>query len=230
MSILCSSTVVQLYDSVTKATEAEGSNLAETNEGAAGSVLPRGRHNGAYDRVTPDQSSWISRVLTASRRAAEDMKLAKEVQARLFPRKLRRLETLSYGGVCLPAGQVGGDYFDFLDLGRGFLGLAIADVAGKGVAAALLITSLQASLRSQCAPAVDDIASLLRSVNRIFCENTPDASYGRFSSPNTATKTTRCAMRIAAILHPFSSIAARASRDSTGRPRCWGSRKIGAAQ
>ena len=199
--------------------------LAKTNEGAAGSVLPRRRHDGAYDRVTPDQSSWISRVLRASRRAAEDMKLAKEVQARLFPRKLRRLETLSYGGVCLPAGQVGGDYFDFLDLGRGFLGLAIADVAGKG-----LMTSLQASLQSQCAPAVDDIASLLRSVNRIFCENTPDAAMRRFSSPNTATKTTRCAMRIAAILHPFSSIAARASSDPKERPRCWGCRKIGAAQ
>ena len=151
--------------------------LAETSEGAATNVLRRARHNGAYYTMTTDQSAWISAVLRASRRAAEDMKLANEVQARLFPRKLRPLETLSYAGVCLPAGQVGGDYFDFLDLGRGFLGLAIADVAGKGIAAALLMTSLQTSLRSQCALAVDDVASLLRSVNRIFSENTPDASY-----------------------------------------------------
>lgn len=113
----------------------------------------------------------------AARRASLDMRLAGEVHARLFPRRLPHLETLSYAGASLPAGLVGGDYFDFLDLGRGYLGMAVGDVAGKGVAAALLMANLQAHVRSQCALAVEDLSSVLRSVNRLFCESTFPSSF-----------------------------------------------------
>jgi len=109
--------------------------------------------------------------------AEVEWELASEVQAGLFPRKKPKLDTLNYAGLTLPAGPLGGDYFDFLDLGRGYLGLAVGDIAGKGIASALLMASLQAILRSQCLLALDDIGSLLRSVNRVFCEDTPDASY-----------------------------------------------------
>jgi len=58
---------------------------------------------------------------------------------------------LEYAGVCIQARKVGGDYYDFLDLGQGRFGFVIADISGKGIAAALLMANLQANLRSLCA-------------------------------------------------------------------------------
>jgi serine phosphatase RsbU (regulator of sigma subunit) len=72
---------------------------------------------------------------------------------------------------------VGGDYFDFLNLGPQRLGWIIGDVSGKGIAAALLMANLQASLRSQSALAFDQPEALLRSVNRLFYDNTGDSAY-----------------------------------------------------
>jgi serine phosphatase RsbU (regulator of sigma subunit) len=72
---------------------------------------------------------------------------------------------------------VGGDYYDFLNLGRERFGLVIGDISGKGIAAALLMANLQANLRSQCAMARDQLEGLLQSVNQLFCENTADSSY-----------------------------------------------------
>jgi serine phosphatase RsbU (regulator of sigma subunit) len=115
--------------------------------------------------------------LEGERRAEHEMLIAKKVQAKLFPQRMPPLETLTYAGACLPAREVGGDYYDFLDLGHGRLGLAVGDIAGKGIAAALLMANLQANLRSQYAVALDDLERLLKSANRLFCENTPEASY-----------------------------------------------------
>jgi serine phosphatase RsbU (regulator of sigma subunit) len=115
--------------------------------------------------------------LEAERRAEHEMLIAKKVQAKLFPQRMPPLETLTYAGACLPAREVGGDYYDFLDLGHGRLGLAVGDIAGKGIAAALLMANLQANLRSQYAVALDNLERLLKSANRLFCENTPEASY-----------------------------------------------------
>jgi serine phosphatase RsbU (regulator of sigma subunit) len=90
---------------------------------------------------------------------------------------LPRLETLEYTGGCIQARQVGGDYYDFLDLGTGRLGLVLADVAGKGISGALLMANLQANLRSQYAMALEDLPRLLKSVNQLFYENTGESSY-----------------------------------------------------
>jgi serine phosphatase RsbU (regulator of sigma subunit) len=111
------------------------------------------------------------------RRAAHELEIAKQVQARLFPQTIPPLQTLDYAGVCIQARQVGGDYYDFLNLGQERLGLVLGDISGKGIAGALLMANLQASLRSQCALAVDDLQRLLRSVNDVFYDNTPDSSY-----------------------------------------------------
>lgn len=113
----------------------------------------------------------------AERRAAQELEIAKQVQARLFPQTLPAMETLDCAGACIQARQVGGDYHDFLELGRGRFGLVIADVSGKGIAAALLMANLQASLRSHSAIASDEPERLLRSVNQLFYENTGDAAY-----------------------------------------------------
>jgi len=115
--------------------------------------------------------------MEVDRRVARDMEIAREVQSRLFPQFLPPLQTLQYTGACIQARVVGGDYYDFLDLGTGRLGIVLADISGKGIAAALLMANLQANLRSRCMVAIEDPHQLLQSVNRMFFENTPDDSY-----------------------------------------------------
>jgi serine phosphatase RsbU (regulator of sigma subunit)/predicted enzyme related to lactoylglutathione lyase len=117
--------------------------------------------------------------LEAERRAAQELEIARQVQARLFPQSLPVLRTLDYAGICLPAREVGGDYYDFLELGQQRLGLMIGDVSGKGIAAALLMAHLQANLRGQCA-AIDHPRHLLQSVNQLFYDNTTDSAYATF--------------------------------------------------
>jgi serine phosphatase RsbU (regulator of sigma subunit) len=123
------------------------------------------------------QRRAIAEKLESERRAAQEMEIAKQVQARLFPQTLPQLRTIDYAGMCMQARQVGGDYYDFLDLGRERLGLVIGDISGKGIAAALMMANLQANLRSQCAIAVDQPQRFLQSVNRLFYENTTDSAY-----------------------------------------------------
>jgi serine phosphatase RsbU (regulator of sigma subunit) len=114
------------------------------------------------------------------RRVARDMEIAREVQSRLFPQFLPPMKTLQYTGTCIQARVVGGDYYDFLDLGAGRLGIVLADISGKGIAAALLMANLQANLRSQYMVALEDPHQLLQSVNQLFFENTPEDSYATF--------------------------------------------------
>jgi serine phosphatase RsbU (regulator of sigma subunit) len=123
------------------------------------------------------QRRAMAEKLEAERRATQELEIAKQVQARLFPQHRPPIETLEYAGVCIQARQVGGDYYDFLNLGQERLGLVIGDISGKGIAAALLMANLQANLRSQCAMALDQLERLLRSVNQLFYENTADSAY-----------------------------------------------------
>jgi serine phosphatase RsbU (regulator of sigma subunit)/predicted enzyme related to lactoylglutathione lyase len=113
----------------------------------------------------------------SERRAAQELEIARQVQARLFPQTLPPLKTLDYAGVCIQARHVGGDYYDFLSLGHGRLGLVIGDIAGKGIAGALLMANLQANLRSQFTLARDEPHTFLQSVNRLFYQNTTDSAY-----------------------------------------------------
>lgn len=115
--------------------------------------------------------------LEAERRAAHELAIARQVQARLFPQSRPAVGSLEYAGTCLPARAVGGDYYDFLSLGPDRLGLVIGDVMGKGMAAALLMANLQANIRSQVAFALDEPARLLQSVNHLFCDNSPESAF-----------------------------------------------------
>jgi serine phosphatase RsbU (regulator of sigma subunit) len=72
---------------------------------------------------------------------------------------------------------VGGDYYDFLNLGAGRLGIVLADIAGKGIPGALLMANLQADVRSQCAIASQNLRQFLKSVNQSFFESTDEGSY-----------------------------------------------------
>jgi serine phosphatase RsbU (regulator of sigma subunit) len=128
-------------------------------------------------RAVEAQRRTAAAKLESERRAAQEMEIAKQVQTRLFPQALPPCSTLDYSGICVQARQVGGDYYDFLDLGRERLGLVVGDISGKGIAAALLMANLQANLRSQCAIALDQPQRFLQLVNRSFYENSTDSAY-----------------------------------------------------
>jgi sigma-B regulation protein RsbU (phosphoserine phosphatase) len=109
-------------------------------------------------------------ALERERRAAEErlereVRIAQDVQARLFPQKVPKSASLECHGVCRPARGVAGDYYDFLELDRSHLGVAVGDVAGKGISAALLMASLQGALRSHASLSDEGPAQAARDIN-----------------------------------------------------------------
>lgn len=92
----------------------------------------------------------LLRVSAEKRQLDQEMRIAAEVQARLFPRETPQSNKLEIApGVCIPARAVSGDYYDFFEVGPGVIGVVVADVCGKGMSAALLMSNLQANLRGQ---------------------------------------------------------------------------------
>src|SRR3989475_12289362 len=90
----------------------------------------------SFDEVThalEAQRRAIAEKLEFERRLAQELEIAKQVQAQLFPQTLPPLRTLEYAGTCIQARKVGGDYYDFLDLGQERLGFVIGDISGKGI-------------------------------------------------------------------------------------------------
>src|SRR6266567_6670592 len=108
----------------------------------------------------------IGREMAQRERLNRELEIAREVQEHLFPQRLPPVPGLDYFGQCQPAREVGGDYYDFLELPDGRLGIAIGDVSGKGVGAALMMASLEASFRA-LASVVQDPADLMGRVNRL---------------------------------------------------------------
>jgi sigma-B regulation protein RsbU (phosphoserine phosphatase) len=81
-------------------------------------------------------------------RLENEIEIAREVQRQLFPRSLPTVPGVELAAVCRPARVVSGDYYDFIPLGPSRVGIALADVSGKGISAALVMASLQAALHS----------------------------------------------------------------------------------
>ena len=127
--------------------------------------------------LAADAGIW---KLDLSQLDSQPLMRARAVQGGLLPQEKPPLETLNYAGDCIQARMIGGDYYDFLDMGAGEVGFVLADVAGKGIAAALLMASLQGSLHSQYGTGSDDIPQLLASVNRTFYKHTAKDRYATF--------------------------------------------------
>ena len=106
-----------------------------------------------------------------------DLECAKDVQQAFFPPQSFSIPCLSCETFYQPARGIGGDYYDFLSLSGGRWGIAIGDVCGKGIGAALLMASLQASLRAQALHPHLDLTTLVGDVNRLFHESSPTALF-----------------------------------------------------
>ncbi len=106
----------------------------------------------------------------ASKKLEQELVDAEEIQRALLPKELPRVEGLEVAVSWQPARAVGGDYFDVLRFGDHHTGICIADVAGKGMAAALLMSNMQAVLKSFASGTLDP-DELCTRVNSVVCEN-----------------------------------------------------------
>jgi len=109
-----------------------------------------------------------------------DLALAAEVQKRLLPPQPPVCAAATFAAFTLPARTVGGDYYDFLELPGERIGIAVADIAGKGIAAALLTSAVQASLRVMAAERDPPSSQLAAQMNRFLYRSTAENSYATF--------------------------------------------------
>ncbi len=133
----------------------------------------------------------VAREAAQKERLNAELDIAREVQERLFPQELPKVEGLDYFGACRPALGVGGDYYDFLELPEGKFGIAIGDVSGKGIGASLMMASLQASLRGQAIHSGNDLAGLMTHVNTLVYEASTTNRYATFFYAQYDTRTKR---------------------------------------
>ena len=122
-----------------------------------------------------------------------DLVEAKEVHKAFFPQENLSIPGLACETFYKPARGIGGDYYDFLPLQGGRWGIAIGDVCGKGIGAALLMASLQASLRAQAMHAHSDLSNLIADVDRLVLAASPKHLYASlfYSEYDTATRVLR---------------------------------------
>ena len=125
-------------------------------------------------------TSAIGEEIAQRERLNRELEIAREVQERLFPQHLPAVPGIDYCARCRPAREVGGDYYDFLQLPEGSLGIAVGDVSGKGIGAALMMAALEASLRGQAMLTGHNLAELISRVNRLVYEASAANRYATF--------------------------------------------------
>jgi phosphoserine phosphatase RsbU/P len=129
-------------------------------------------------------------------RLENEISIAREVQNQLFPQKLPVVPGVEMEAICKAARSVSGDYYDFIQLSPTHLAIAVADISGKGISAALLMASLQAALRSQMLAAGSEsmsTAELVSRLNKHLVRNTGDDRFATFfiAVYDSATRTLR---------------------------------------
>ena len=121
-----------------------------------------------------------------------DLALAAEVQRRLLPARPPVCAGAEFAAFTLPARSVGGDYYDFLELPGGRVAIALADVSGKGIPAALLMCAVQASLRVMVEEGHLSGAPLSAQMNRFVYRGTASAGTRRSSMPSSISLPIAC--------------------------------------
>jgi len=138
----------------------------------------------SFNQMT-DYIQQLVRERVFRERMERELEIAKEVQEQLFPHYSPRMINMEVSGSCLPARVVSGDYFDYVTLDANELGLAVGDICGKGISAALLMANLQATLRSiarnmrRNGGASDGkaVAEIIQNMNRQMFEYTADNKF-----------------------------------------------------
>ena len=133
------------------------------------------------------ENARLTERMLADERLRRELALASEVQKRLLPSHPPECVSVEVAGFCQPARGVGGDYYDFFKFDNQQLGIAIADVAGKGIAAALLMSTVQATLRGLSTESPnhlnesnESLADMVATLNRLLVNSTGGANYVTF--------------------------------------------------
>jgi sigma-B regulation protein RsbU (phosphoserine phosphatase) len=139
---------------------------------------------GALGESFNEMTSSISELIDEQgkrQKLENEIEIARQVQSQLFPQTLPKVPGLELAAICRPARSVSGDYYDFIATENNCVGIALADISGKGIFASLLMASLQAALRSQAAfDGNCGTAELVRRLNRHLFRNTSDDRYATF--------------------------------------------------
>mgnify|MGYP006299821499 CR=1 FL=1 len=122
------------------------------------------------------QRAQLYREITESRRLEEEVELARSIQSGFLPKKPPSYKEYDLAGINIPSSEVGGDYYDFIKLLDGGLGLAIADVSGKGVGAAFIMSGFRAALRAEVRHNLEPV-KLMHKVNHYVYESTSPGNF-----------------------------------------------------
>jgi phosphoserine phosphatase RsbU/P len=173
-----------------------------------------------------ENSNLLERIVDQEKMRHE-LALAASVQRHLFPLEAPSSPKIEISGYCKPAGFVGGDYYDFIQFDNGQIGMAVADVAGKGFSAALLTFMIHAFLRSQTIASSSSaysasLANIASSLNRLLFASTSSSSYVTFFYAQYDERTGRLSFVNAGhnppfVLHANGGSAARKSNGSVMR-------------
>jgi phosphoserine phosphatase RsbU/P len=125
------------------------------------------------------ENARLLEVQQAQKRMADELSVASEIQLRLHPSTPPRLQGYDFMGVSFPCYEVGGDYYDFIERRDGQVVIALGDVSGKGMGAALLMSSLHAAVRAQTTTGLKP-AEVVQEVNQYIYDNTPSNRYVTF--------------------------------------------------
>jgi len=162
---------------------------------------------GALGESFNEMTSSISELIVEQgkrQRLENEIVIAREVQSQLFPQVLPSLPGLELAAICRPARVVSGDYYDFIRTGQDRVAIALADISGKGIFAALLMASLQAALRSQASlDGNSGTAELVARLNRHVFRNTSDDRYATFFYADYNSETRSLTYTNAGHLAPF---------------------------
>lgn len=129
----------------------------------------------AHQAAAALEQSRLLRFEQEEQRVQRQLQLAADVQRRMLPRGVPNVPQLDVAAKYIPSFELGGDFYDFIEL-SGHLGVVVGDVVGKGIAAALLMASVRSSLRAH-AQEVYDLDEVVRRVNQALCRDTRDYEF-----------------------------------------------------
>lgn len=127
------------------------------------------------------ENAFLYAEALEKKKLEQELDLAHDIQQKLLPRIFPEISGYDIHGLNIAAQAVGGDYYDFVELDQNSLLFALGDVSGKGMAAALLMANLQASLRAQ-AEITSQIIQLTSTLNNHICNSTSSTQYITFFS------------------------------------------------
>lgn len=133
---------------------------------------------GSERKELPEYIPMYIEEQAKEQRIKQELSIARVVQQNFLPKKIHRLPGIDIAGVCIPAQETGGDYYDMFPLGEQRTGIAIGDVSGKGIQAAFYMTFTKGVLHSLSTLILSPV-EMLNQLNRLFNEN---ATRGTFIS------------------------------------------------